>query len=227
VNPGPYGRVSRSIRPRRLVTPGVDRLPPALTKTSLKTTLRLTTLLAILIVGVTVAGCGLEQRTTLTGISETQFSNGVEPYFNVGGVTYQVQESRALNPFSTEDVQYLTGVAGAQNIGATQTWYAVFLWAKNQDRQTLPVATTFRLVDSSGTVYDPTTLPAVNPYAWKPIALQQNSTEPNSNSTASEGPAGGGLILFKVNESVYSNRPLTLEIYAPGSTKPSKVSLDL
>ena len=40
-----------------------------------------------------------------------------------------------------------------------------------------------------------------------------------ADSTASNGSTGGGLILFKLNESVYSNRPLTLEIFAPGANE--------
>jgi hypothetical protein len=68
---------------------------------------------------------------------------------------------------------------------------------------------------------------SINPYAWTSQLLSQNGIEPAADSTASEGPAGGSLILFKLNDSVYSNRPLTLLIFAPGSTKPSRVSLDL
>ncbi len=53
------------------------------------------------------------------------------------------------------------------------------------------------------------------------------TSQPVANSIASNSSPGGGLVLFKLNNSVYSNRPLTLQIYAPGSTKPSNVSLDL
>jgi hypothetical protein len=77
-------------------------------------------------------------------------------------------------------------------------------------------------------VYHATALnPSINPYAWTSEALSQNQIEPLPDSTASNGSSGGGLILFKLNESVYSNRPLTLEIFQPGDPKPAKVSLDL
>lgn len=196
---------------------------------TLRSTLHLAVLVAVLFTAVGLSGCALDRRKTLTGVSETQFSNGVEPYFNVGPMTYQVQESRQLNPFSTEDVQFLSGVKGAQDISPDQFWYGVFLWAKNQSGRIADTASDFKLVDSSGTVYEPTALnPSINPYAWSGMALDPNGTEPGPDSTASLGFSGGQLILFKVNQSVYSNRPLTLEIYAPGTTThPSQVSLDL
>ena len=89
-------------------------------------------------------------------------------------------------------------------------------------------ADTFEIVDSEGTVYKSMPLNAnVNPYAWTEQTLSQNGIEPAPDSTASNGPTGGGLVLFKLNTAVYSNRPLTLEIFKTGDPTPAKVSLDL
>ena len=44
---------------------------------------------------------------------------------------------------------------------------------------------------------------------------------------ASEGPTQGGLLLFKVSDSVYSNRPLTLFILGAGDEKLASISLNL
>lgn len=190
-----------------------------------KHTLRLVLVLTVGALAITLGGCG---RTTLTGVSQDQLSAGTEPYFNVGGVTYQVQISRQLNPFGSEDVQYLAGVHEAQDLPADQLWFGVFLWAKNQTKQVQNTADTFEIVDSEGTVYRSVQLNAsINPYAWTSEALSQNQIEPLADSTASDGSTGGGLILFKLNDSVYSNRPLTLEIFKTGDPKPAKVSLDL
>ena len=41
------------------------------------------------------------------------------------------------------------------------------------------------------------------------------------------GPTQGGELLFRINDSAYSNRPLTLEIHAAGQAQPSMISLDL
>ncbi len=59
------------------------------------------------------------------------------------------------------------------------------------------------------------------------MTLKPLGTQPVPDSTAYFGPTQGSLLLFKLSASVYSNRPLTLQIYAQGQAKPSTVSLDL
>jgi hypothetical protein len=193
-----------------------------------KNALRLPALLAVAALAVGLSGCSLEHRTNQTGVSQDELSAGGEPYFWAGPITYQVQISRQLNPFDTDDVQYLAGVTGAQDLGPQDFWYGIFLWAKNQTNRYVTTTDTFRLLDSSGQVFMPTPLNAsVNPYAWTAQQLAPDGIEPAADSTASNGSAGGGMILFKLDQNVYSNRPLTLEVFAPGATKPSRVSLDL
>jgi hypothetical protein len=190
-----------------------------------KHTRRLVLVLTVGALAIALGGCG---RTTLTGVSQDELSAGGEPYFNLGNVTYQIQISRQLNPFGVEDVQYLAGVQGAQDLAADQLWYGVFLWADNQTKQVQNTADTFEIVDSEGTVYHATALNAsINPYAWTSEALSQNQIEPLPGSTASNGSTGGSLVLFKLNDSLYANRPLTLEIFKTGDPTPAKVSLDL
>jgi hypothetical protein len=192
-----------------------------------KKRLRAAPLLVLAAIALALAGCG---RTNLTGVSQDQLSNGDEPYFNAGPVTYQIQISRQLNAFDADDVQYLAGVKGAQDIPGTDFWYGVFIWAKNQNKQTEETAgiKDFELVDSAGDVYKPVNLNAsVNPYAWQAQLLGQNDIEPSPDSIASNGSSGGSMLLFKLPQSVYSNRPLTLRIWAPGESKPSDVTLDL
>jgi hypothetical protein len=194
-----------------------------------KPLVRLPLLLAVGVLAVGVSGCGLANRPAKpSGLSQDELSNGGEPYFWTGPITYQVQVSRQLNPFDTYDVQYLAGVQGAQNLSAQQFWFGVFLWAKNQSGHAATTADKFEIVDSSGNVYPATPLNAgVNPFAWTQQALAPNAIEPVADSAASDSSPGGGLILFKLNQSVYSNRPLTLKVFAPGSSKASNVSLDL
>lgn len=175
------------------------------------------------------SGCAsLTGRQTLTGVSQDELSAGGEPYFNVGPVTYQIQSSRELNPYQPDDVQYFAGLSGAQQIAPSDFWFGVFLWAKNQSGAAQPTADTFKIVDSSGASYSPVALnQSTNPYAWSQQTLDHNQVEPDPGSTAGLGPNGGGLILFKLPYTVYDNRPLTLDVYAPGATTPSQVSLDL
>lgn len=187
---------------------------------------RMTLLLAVGFVAVLLGGCG---RTTETAVTQQDLSaGGTEPYFNVGAVTYQVQISRQLNPFDPEDVQYLAGVKDAQNITPSQLWFGVFLWAKNQTRQVRDTADHFELEDSAGTVFKPTPLNAsLNPFAWTRQPLDQNGIEPADGTIAANDSSGGGLVLFKLNEAVYSNRPLDLLIFQPGTNQPHRISLDL
>ncbi len=63
-------------------------------------------------------------------------ANNIGGYVDAGPITYQLQISRILNPYGTEDSQYLKGLPlGTPPLTADQYWYGVFLWAKNQTEQ--------------------------------------------------------------------------------------------
>jgi hypothetical protein len=183
---------------------------------------RLWILLSCLSLSLGVTACN-ESLQTNVGAE----NNGV--YAGTGGVTYQLEISRVLNPYATEDSQYLTGLpTGTQGPRPDELWYGVFLWARNQTGQAHPTADTFDIVDTQGNKYYPLRLnTALNEYAWTGQTLQPKGIEPAPDTTASFGPTQGGLLLFKLNSSVYSNRPLTLEIFAPGHSTPATISLDL
>lgn len=178
---------------------------------------------AALVLALTVSACGIESRKAKPTSADLP-----NLYVWAGPVTYQVQVTRALNPFSSEDAQYLAGVPKAQSIPPSQLWFGVFLWAKNQSGHTTTTTDRFTVTDSSGTVYNPWPLkPQINPFAWSSQQLVPDGVQPAADTVAGSGPTQGGLVLFRLNQSVYSNRPLTLNIYAPGQTKPTTVSLDL
>ena len=162
------------------------------------------------------------------GNPPTEENDGV--YVTAGPITYQLQVSRALNPYATEDSQYLKGLPLLDRaLPANKLWYGVFLWAKNQTKVTAASANTFDIVDTEGTHYYPLPVnPSLNGYALTPQALTPHSIEPAENTQASFGPTQGGLLLFKLNQSVYDNRPLTLEIRGgPFHKVWSTISLDL
>jgi hypothetical protein len=168
-----------------------------------------------------LAACGQESQPT------SLLNNGV--YVDAGPITYQLQVSRELNQYATEDKQYLAGLpAGDGVLGPDQLWYGVFLWAKNQSSEPQLTAKSFTIVDSSHHTYYPVSLNAeLNAYAWTSQLLSPSGIQPIPNTTAYYGPTGGNLLLFKLPTAVYSNRPLTLEIYPHGSSTPSPISLDL
>jgi hypothetical protein len=184
---------------------------------------RLWTLICALGLTLGVAACGQVSDPP------SDLNNGV--YVNAGPITYQLEISRELNPYAVEDHQYLAGLPSGQtptDLTPDQLWYGVFLWAKNQTDRPHPTASHFVIVDSSGDRYYPITLDTqVNGYAWTSQVLDPSAIEPAPNTTASFGPTGGGLLLFKLPNSVYANRPLTLNIYPSGGGKPGQISLDL
>jgi hypothetical protein len=167
-----------------------------------------------------LAACGQTSNPT------SVLNNGV--YVDAGAVTYQLQISRELNPFAVEDRQYLRGLpAGTTAATANQLWYGVFLWAKNQSQHPQTTANNFAIVDSNGDHFFPIKLdPAINDYTWTQQTLEPGGVVPAPNTTASFGPTQGALLLFKLPTAVYSNRPLTLQIHAPGGGK-GEISLDL
>lgn len=167
-----------------------------------------------------LAACGHKQ-------SHPTSADGEGVYVDAGPITYQVQVSRQLNPFAAADYWYLVGKSTTPPT-PDQMWFAIFLWAKNQTEVPAKTSDQFDIVDTQGTVYRPIVLnPAQNPYAWVPRTLQPNQTEPAPDTVAFNGPTQGSELLFKLNNTVYSNRPLTLQIYAAGQAHPSTVSLDL
>lgn len=178
---------------------------------------------AIVALALGVSACGKESNPT----SANANNNGA--YVDAGPITYQLQVSRELNPWDIEDRGYLAGVSNpTSTLTPDQLWYGVFLWAQNQTNSRGSSTDTFDIVDTEGNVYRPVQVDSnINPYTWQPQQLNASQQQPNLGSTPFYGPTQGELLLFKLNSSVYSNRPLILRIHAPGQSSPSTISLDL
>jgi len=170
-----------------------------------------------------VAGCGQQAHPRVADAN----NNG--GYVDAGPVTYQLQVSRVLNPYSNEDRQYIAGLPrGTTRPNAQQQWYGVFLRGENQTRQPQTSTDNFVISDTQGNRYYPLKLnPAVNGYAWTSESLAPLQVEPKPGTTASFGPTQGGLLLFRISNSAYDNRPLTLEILGSDSRRLASISLDL
>jgi hypothetical protein len=177
-----------------------------------------------------LAGCAAALALGLGAcgqLSHPTTANSEGVYVDAGPITYQVQLSRQLNPFNVEDKEYLAGLSGSSP-SPSQEWFAVFMWAENQSKSNAATTDSFDIVDTQGNKYYPVPLNRqANPFAWTAQTLRPNGQEPTPGSTAFYGTTQGGELLFKLNNTIYSNRPLTLEIHAPGQAKPSSVSLDL
>lgn len=150
-------------------------------------------------------------------------------YVRAGQITYQVEISRQLNPYNVEDKAYLSGLpSGTMAPKPDEMWFAVFLWAKNQSKTAATTSDSFDITDTQGNTYQPIQInSSVNQFAWTSRLLQPLGTEPVPDSPAYFGPTQGAELLFKINVSAYANRPMTLDIHAPGQPQPSRVELDL
>ncbi len=157
-------------------------------------------------------------------------------YVTAGGLKYQVQVSRKLNPYDVEDREYLTGVPNAAKQVAQPdiTWYGVFIRVENRtdDQEgvkprTIKSATTFYIEDTSEARVDPTPVPTSNPYAYQPTAIKAGDHIPTPSSTAATASIGGSLLLFKVPQSVLDRRPTKLHIIPGDGSPEATIALDI
>ena len=178
-------------------------------------------LVILAIVAFVFAGCGTKGE--LVREAETE---GI--YLEVGGLTYQVQLSRFLNPGDIEDAQYLQGLPEGIDpvLPGDETWFGVWMRVKNYSGEALKPTTDFTITDTEKHEYRPVPLASTNPFVYEPILLQHAQVLPTPDTAAASGPIQGALILFRLKTDSLQNRPLKLEI-AQGGAEPAVVDLDL
>lgn len=156
-------------------------------------------------------------------------------YVTAGGLKYQVQISRKLNPYDVEDRDYLNGVPNAAKQVAQPdiAWYGVFVRVENRTDdeegvkpRTITPATKFYIEDTAETRVLPTPVPDSNPYAYRATPIKAGAHIPTPGSTAASAPIGGSLLLFKVPQSVLDNRPTKLHI-VPSNGDEATITLDV
>jgi hypothetical protein len=170
----------------------------------------------------TLAACGGQKQPTAHG-------EGEGAYIQAGGLIYQVQMSRELNPDNVEDAEYLEGLAtDTPRLAGNEEWFGVWLRVQNSGDEPAESAEEFKIVDTTGTEYEPTELPESNALSYQPtVVTDVQPVLPDPESAAAAGPIQGSMLLFKLRTDVYSNRPLEFEIVPPDGGEPSSVVLDL
>ena len=169
-----------------------------------------------------LAGCGNKLETRTQGETE-----GI--YIDVGGVKYQVQVSRIINPRDIEDRNYLLGLPqGTLEPTADEAWFGVWLRVQNTtSEKTFDTATQFEIVDTQENSFEPVQLEG-NVFAYTPQRLGPNTVLPNSESPAGQGPIQGSLLLFKLTNEAIGNRPLEFKITSPTDPEDvGQVALDI
>jgi hypothetical protein len=178
--------------------------------------------LALLVTAALAAGGCATGHSSIVKTAETE---GI--YLDLGGMKYQVQISRYMNPSDVEDRSYLAGLPTGVEPTGKETWFGVFMRVENETDRPLPAAHDFEIVDTQENVYRPIPLDAKsNPFAYQGGEVGPRSILPLPDSAAGNTPIQGALVLFKVKVESLQNRPLELHIIGSGGDK-ATVALDV
>jgi hypothetical protein len=177
-------------------------------------------LIAVLLAGLTVSACGKADEPTSVGETEAI-------YLELAGLQYQVQISRQLNPFDIGDRAFVQGAGDQAPLGATDTWFGVFVRVKNDSDEPRMSTAEFEIHDTQGNEYRPVALDQSNAFRYIPEELQPDAMLPRPGSVAFNAPIRGSLLLFRIKIESFENRPLELVITQPGVEEQAHVALDV
>jgi hypothetical protein len=175
-----------------------------------------------------LGACG-DSHTRVTTGTYAGASGKNAPYLNVGPLVYEVQISRELNPYNTEDATYLAGLSPAQRVlHPGEEWFGVFMQVYNNSSTPHPIATNLTITDTEGNTYYPIVPGATNSFAYHGGLLQADSQVPAPNTIAANGPTQGALLLYKIKVISLDNRPLEFKIIDPtDATQTASAELDV
>lgn len=163
-----------------------------------------------------LSACSDDSHSRVTTGTYAGESGQNAPYLNVGPLIYEVQLSRQLNPYDTEDAAYLADLTPAQRkLKPGEEWFAVFLQVYNESSAPHPAATSLTITDTQGNFYRPIVPPFRNEFAYRGGLLAPKSRIPALNTVAASGPTQGALLLYKIKVLSLDNRPLELKIVDP------------
>ncbi len=163
-----------------------------------------------------LSACSDDSHTRVTTGTYAGESGQNAPYLNVGPLIYEVQLSRELNPYDTEDAAYLKGLTPAQRLlRPGEEWFAVFMQVYNETSKPHPVSTNLTISDTQENVYTPIVPDATNEFAYRGGLLGPKARLPALNTVAANGPTQGALLLYKIKIVSLDNRPLELKIVDP------------
>jgi hypothetical protein len=174
-------------------------------------------LLAVLLVSaLALSACSDNSHTRVTTGTYAGESGQNAPYLNVGPLIYEVQLSRELNPYDTEDASYLAGLTPAQRrLLPGEEWFVVFLQVYNESSTPHIATTDISISDTQENVYTPIVPALTNEFAYRGGLLPAKARIPALNTVAADGPTQGALLLYKINVVSLDNRPLELKIVDP------------
>lgn len=188
---------------------------------------RFIVLAGLLAAALAAGGCGgTSSVSSGTGSAVAATDEGT--YLPVGGLKYQVQISRQLNPTDAEDRDYLVGLPSGVTAGPGEIWFAVFMRVENDGKRPERATSDYTITDTQNNTFRPVPLANSNVFAYRPLTLQPGALLPVPSSAAAAGTIQGALILFKLKTDDLQNRPLVLHIEQGGAGGQSaSVELDL
>jgi hypothetical protein len=168
-----------------------------------------------------LAACGSEEAVR-HGATE-----GV--YVSTGGLKYQIQISRVLNPTDFEDRDFLKGLSAAdRQLPPKDNWFAIFVRVFNMGDAPHRSTDRFTIVDTTGKRFAPTPLDVrANSVAFISQVVNPGDQNPVPGSLARENTTQGGLVLFRIPIASLDNRPLELHIVSPEGGPDATVDLDV
>jgi hypothetical protein len=187
-------------------------------------------LLAVLLVPVlALSACSDNSHTRVTTGTYAGESGQNAPYLNVGPLIYEVQLSRELNPYDTEDASYLADLTPAQaKLQPGEEWFAVFLQVYNETSIPHPAATNISISDTQENVYTPIDPPLTNEFSYRAGLVPPKGRIPELDTVAANGPTPGAVLLFKIKVVSLDNRPIEIKIVDPTNpTQTASAELDV
>jgi hypothetical protein len=176
------------------------------------------------------ATLGLSACGEVTKVTTGTYAGGggaQAPYLNVGPLSYEVQISRALNPFMREDEAYFVGLTRSQwEPPPGEEWFGVFIQVYNPTDRPQTATKNITIYDTQGNTYRPVVLPSVNVFDYRGGLMPPRQRIPPAGAMASEGPTQGALLLFRIKLASLDNRPLTIKIVGPKRSEQASAELD-
>lgn len=190
---------------------------------------RLALVAALLVSVVALSACSDNSHTRVTTGTYAGESGQNAPYLDVGPLTYEVQLSRELNPYDTEDSTYLTGLTPAQRkLNPGEEWFAVFLQVYNESSTSHSATTDISIRDTQENVYTPIVPALTNEFAYRGGYIAPKGRIPALDTTAANGPTQGALVLFKIKIVSLDNRPIEIKIVdSSDPTQTASAELDV
>lgn len=179
--------------------------------------------LATALLGVVAAGCG--ESTSPKTTAETE---GL--YLDINGLKYQIEMSRYMNPNDVEDAEYLVGLPeNSPPPSDDEIYFGVWVRVENvSETETLPAASEWAIHDTQDNIYRPIPLDTeINPFAFDAVDVPPKTVLPLASSAAGQGPIQGSLLLFKIRNESFQNRPLELRFSNGGDSEEGTYDLDV